>query len=40
MRAKDLVIVGKPTGVQASLAGSPLELPQVANGSIARVNIK
>jgi cytoskeleton protein RodZ len=40
VRAKDLVIVGKPSGVQASLAGSPLELPQVANGSIARVNIK
>jgi cytoskeleton protein RodZ len=40
VRAKDLVIVGKPTGVQASLAGSPLELPQAANGSIARVNIK
>ena len=40
VRAKDLVIVGKPSGVQASLAGSPLELTQVANGTIARVNIK
>jgi len=40
VRAKDLVIVGKPAGVQATLAGAPLELPQVAGGTIARVNIK
>jgi cytoskeleton protein RodZ len=40
VRARDLVIVGKPSGVQATLQGAPLELPSVPGGTIARVNIK
>jgi len=40
VRAKDLVIVGKPAAVQATLAGAPLDLPPVPGGTIARVNIK
>ncbi|MET0263993.1 MAG: helix-turn-helix domain-containing protein [Duganella sp.] len=35
-----LLIVGKPSGVQATLGGVPLALPPVAGGTIARVNIK
>lgn len=35
-----LLIVGKPSGVQATLGGAPLALPPVAGGTIARVNIK
>ncbi|KQQ31934.1 XRE family transcriptional regulator [Duganella sp. Leaf126] len=35
-----LLIVGKPAGVQATLGGAPLALPQSAGGTIARVNIK
>lgn len=35
-----LLIVGKPTGVQATLGGTPLPLPSVAGGTISRVNIK
>jgi cytoskeleton protein RodZ len=34
------LIVGKPSGVQATLGGAPLALPQIAGGTIARVNIK
>ncbi|MCE3265218.1 MAG: family transcriptional regulator [Pseudoduganella sp.] len=40
VREKDLLIVGKPGGVSANLAGAQLELPQVAGGTISRVNIK
>ena len=40
VRAKDLIIVGKPSGVQATLQGAPLDLPQVPGGTISRVNIK
>ena len=40
VREKDLLIVGNPRAVNASLRGAPLELPQVANGTISRVNIK
>ncbi|WP_395400619.1 helix-turn-helix domain-containing protein [Pseudoduganella sp. UC29_106] len=40
VRPKDLVIVGKPTGVQATLQGAPMELPPIAGGTISRVNIK
>ncbi|WP_332852448.1 helix-turn-helix domain-containing protein [Duganella sp. S19_KUP01_CR8] len=35
-----LLIVGKPTGVEATLGGAPLALPPVAGGTISRVNIK
>nr|WP_315260651.1 RodZ domain-containing protein [uncultured Duganella sp.] len=35
-----LLIVGKPTGVQATLGGAPLALPNIPGGTIARVNIK
>ena len=35
-----LLIVGKPSGVEATLAGAPLALPPVAGGTISRVNIK
>ncbi|MET0322878.1 MAG: RodZ domain-containing protein [Duganella sp.] len=35
-----MLIVGKPAGVQATLGGAPLALPQIAGGTIARVNIK
>ncbi|PHV04754.1 helix-turn-helix domain-containing protein [Janthinobacterium sp. BJB412] len=35
-----LLIVGKPTGVEATLGGTPLALPPVAGGTISRVNIK
>jgi cytoskeleton protein RodZ len=35
-----MLIVGKPSGVQATLGGAPLALPQIAGGTIARVNIK
>jgi cytoskeleton protein RodZ len=35
-----LLIVGKPGGVEATLAGAPLPLPPVAGGTISRVNIK
>lgn len=40
IKGPSLLIVGKPAGVQASLGGAPLALPQVAGGTIARVNIK
>ncbi len=40
VREKDLLIVGKPGGVNANLAGAPLELPQVPGGTISRVSIK
>jgi len=40
IKGPSLLIVGKPTGVQASLGGAPLALPQIAGGTIARVNIK
>ncbi|WP_374582454.1 helix-turn-helix domain-containing protein [Pseudoduganella sp.] len=40
VREKDLLIVGKPGGVSANLAGAQLELPQVPGGTISRVNIK
>ena len=40
VREKDLLIVGKPGGVNANLAGAQLELPQVPGGTISRVNIK
>lgn len=40
VREKDLLIVGKPSGVNANLAGAQLELPQVPGGTISRVNIK
>jgi cytoskeleton protein RodZ len=35
-----LLIVGKPNGVQATLAGAPLPLPTIPGGTISRVNIK
>ncbi|SFV07048.1 helix-turn-helix domain-containing protein [Pseudoduganella namucuonensis] len=35
-----LLVVGKPTGVQATLRGAPLPLPPVAGGTISRVNIQ
>ena len=35
-----LLIVGKPGGVEASLAGQPLALPTIPGGTISRVNIK
>jgi cytoskeleton protein RodZ len=35
-----LLIVGKPSHVQATLRGQPLALPEVPGGTIARVNIK
>ncbi len=35
-----LLIVGKPTAVEATLAGAPLALPTIAGGTISRVNIK
>jgi cytoskeleton protein RodZ len=35
-----LLIVGKPTGVQATLGGAPLPLPTIPGGTISRVNIK
>ncbi len=35
-----LLIVGKPSGVEAMLGGAPLALPPVAGGTISRVNIK
>lgn len=35
-----LLIIGKPTGVQATLGGSPLALPAIPGGTISRVNIK
>jgi len=35
-----MLIVGKPSGVQATLGGAPLALPQIAGGTIARVNVK
>ncbi|MES2162795.1 MAG: RodZ domain-containing protein [Pseudomonadota bacterium] len=35
-----LLIVGKPSGVEATLGGAPLALPPVAGGTISRVNIK
>ncbi|XLZ70465.1 RodZ domain-containing protein [Massilia sp. SR12] len=40
VREKDLLIVGKPGGVNANLAGAQLELPAVPGGTISRVNIK
>ncbi len=40
VREKDLLIVGKPGGVSANLAGAQLDLPQVPGGTISRVNIK
>ncbi|OEZ95875.1 RodZ domain-containing protein [Duganella phyllosphaerae] len=40
IKGPSLLIVGKPAGVQASLGGAPLALPQIAGGTIARVNIK
>lgn len=40
VREKDLLIVGKPGGVNANLAGAQLELPPVPGGTISRVNIK
>ncbi|MTW05530.1 DUF4115 domain-containing protein, partial [Pseudoduganella ginsengisoli] len=35
-----LLIVGKPTGVKATLRGAALDLPAVPGGTISRVNIK
>ncbi|MBJ7310827.1 DUF4115 domain-containing protein, partial [Rugamonas sp. CCM 8940] len=35
-----LLIVGKPSAVEATLGGTPLALPPVAGGTISRVNIK
>lgn len=35
-----LLIIGKPTGVQATLGGAPLPLPAIPGGTISRVNIK
>jgi len=35
-----LLIVGKPGGVEATLAGQPLALPTIPGGTISRVNIK
>ena len=35
-----VLVVGKPEAVQASLRGARLELPRIAGGTIARVNIK
>jgi cytoskeleton protein RodZ len=35
-----LLIIGKPTAVEATLGGAPLALPPVAGGTISRVNIK
>jgi cytoskeleton protein RodZ len=35
-----LLIVGKPSGVQATLGGAPLPLPTIPGGTISRVNIK
>ncbi|MRW89145.1 DUF4115 domain-containing protein [Duganella sp. FT80W] len=35
-----LLIVGKPSGVQATLGGAPLPLPAIPGGTISRVNIK
>jgi len=35
-----LLIVGKPGGVEATLAGAPLALPTIPGGTISRVNIK
>jgi cytoskeleton protein RodZ len=40
VREKDLLIVGKPSAVHATLRGAPLALPQVTGGTIARVNIQ
>jgi cytoskeleton protein RodZ len=40
VREKDLLIVGKPSGVSANLAGGQLELPPVPGGTISRVPIK
>jgi cytoskeleton protein RodZ len=40
VREKDLLIVGKPSGVNANLAGGQLELPPVPGGTISRVPIK
>jgi cytoskeleton protein RodZ len=35
-----LLIVGKPSGVEATLGGQPLPLPTIPGGTISRVNIK
>ncbi|OBV36783.1 helix-turn-helix domain-containing protein [Janthinobacterium psychrotolerans] len=35
-----VLVVGKPEMVQATLRGAKLELPRIAGGTIARVNIK
>ncbi|OYO30150.1 helix-turn-helix domain-containing protein [Janthinobacterium sp. PC23-8] len=35
-----VLVVGKPEVVQATLRGAKLELPRIAGGTIARVNIK
>lgn len=35
-----LLIVGKPSAVEATLGGAPLALPTIAGGTISRVNIK
>lgn len=35
-----LLIVGKPSGVKATLGGQPLALPNIPGGTISRVNIK
>lgn len=40
VREKDLLIVGKPSGVNANLAGGQLELPPVPGGTISRIPIK
>ena len=40
IKSPSMLIVGKPAGVQATLGGAPLALPQIAGGTIARVNIK
>ena len=35
-----LLIIGKPSGVEATLSGQPLPLPTIPGGTISRVNIK
>jgi cytoskeleton protein RodZ len=35
-----LLIIGKPSGVEATLGGAPLALPTIPGGTISRVNIK
>lgn len=35
-----LLIIGKPSGVEATLGGQPLPLPTIPGGTISRVNIK